>query len=142
MTDQSNLRDALLKQDEITPATSVEIRNGILAQDRRRVRRMKWMAGTCWVVFLTVFLLALFADYFRQRGIPLLGSTTDEMMRYFPEVAWFMRMSVVIVQILFVLTVMMMFSLQVRWRTLTMHQIQASLAGIEEQLRKMSENRP
>lgn len=142
MTDKATLRNDLLKQDGTSDTTSAEIRDKVLATDRRRVRRMKWMAGISWAVFLTFFPLAALIEYGQRRGLPFLGMTTNEMMVFLPEYDWFVPMTLVITQALFILAVVMTFSLHMRSRTLTIHQIQASLADIEERLRKLTEKEP
>jgi len=120
--------------------TRCQLRDKILARDEACVRHMKWIAGICWAAFGAVFFLAAFTEYFRHRGIPFLGYTIDDIAVYFPEVAWFMRpVAIIVAQALFILAVVTTFSLHVRLRTLTMHQIQGRLAVIEEQLRRLAE---
>jgi hypothetical protein len=139
MSRNSNLRDDLLKQNGIHAVDSAGIRDKILARDERRVHRMKWLAGICWAVFLLSFLLAALVEYGHRRGLPLLGISTEEVAALLPEYDWYVPMAIIITQGLFILAVVMTFSLHVRSRTLTMHQIQASLAGIEERLRDIAE---
>jgi hypothetical protein len=137
MTTEKQLRDELLKQNGVGTQKAEELRDRILAKDEAQVRRMKWVAGIAWVVFLISFLLAALLEFARRH--PILGLRTDEAMALFPEYSWFVPMAIIITQGLFILAVAMTFSLHVRSRTLTMHQIQTRLAGIEEQLRKMAQ---
>ncbi len=140
MSTEKNLRESLLQQDSFDSHTAAELRDRILARDEASVRHMKWVAGICWAVFGAVFLLAAFTEYFRDRGIPFLGYSIDEVAVYFREVAWFTTpVAIIVVQALFILAVATTFSLHMRSRTLTMHQIQGRLAAIEEQLRKLAE---
>jgi len=142
MTTERNLRERLLQQDNFDSRTAAGLRDKILTIDQRRVRRMKWAAGICWIVFLAVLFLAASGDYFRDRDIPLLGITAERLAYYFPEVAWLLKWgALIIAQALLMVAVLLTFSLHARSRTLTVHQIQASLAGIEEQLRKMVEKK-
>ncbi len=141
MSDKSDLRDALLKQDGPATGASFEIPERVLARDQKRVRRMKWIAWSSWAIFLIVFVLAAVVQYGMIHRIPILGMDTNQVERLLPEYSWFLPLEIIIVQGLFMLAVAMTFRLHVRWRTLTMHQIQASLASIEEQLRKMGEQR-
>jgi len=139
MATEENLRERLLQQDNFDGRTAAELRDKILARDEAGVHRMKRIAGICWAVFVAVFFLAAFVEYFRDREIPFLGYSTQEIGRFFPEVAWFMTPPAIIVaQALLILAVVTTFSLHVRSRTLTMHQIQGRLAVIEEQLRELS----
>ena len=140
MATEKNLRESLLQQDNFDSRTAAELRDKILARDQASVRRMKRIAGICWAAFGAVFFLAAFTEYFRDRAIPFVGYTIDEIGVYFPEVAWFTTpVAIIVVQALFILAVATTFSLHMRSRTLTMHQIQSRLAVIEEQLRKLAE---
>ena len=142
MATEKNLRDRLLQQDNFDSRTAAELRDKILATDQRRIRRMKWAAGICWIAFLAVLFLPASLEYFRDREIPFLGFDTERLAYYFPEVAWFLRWgAIIIAQAVLMLAVLLTFSLHARSRTLTIHQIQASLASIEEQLRKMAEKK-
>ena len=142
MTDEPNLRDDLLKQNGTSVATFSEIRDKILATDQARVRRMKRIAGICWAMFLGFFLLAALLEYGRRHGLPFLEYSIDEALVFLPEFRRLVprTLTVIIIgQAWFFLAVVMTFSLHARSRTLTIHQIQASLAGIEERLKKMAE---
>ncbi len=137
MAAENDIRDELLKQDGAGAQMMQELRDKILARDEARVRRMKWIAGVCWVVFLISFVLAALVEIGRRFRIA--GLTTSEVAALFPEYDWFVPLAIIIAQGLFILATVMTFSLLVLSRTLTMHQIQARLTGIEEQLRKMAE---
>lgn len=142
MTNRPNLRDDLLKHNGTSAARFDEIRDKILAKDQARVRRMKWVAGICWAMFVAFFLLAALLEYSRRHGLPFLGYSIDEAMVFLPEFRWLVPLTVttiMITQAWFFLAVIMTFALHVRSRTLTIHQIQASLAGIEERLKKLAE---
>lgn len=143
MTDKPNLRDDLLRQNGASANTSVVIRDKILAEDQRQLRRMKWIAGRCWALFLVFLVLTVFLAYGGRHGFSFLGANNAEAMSYLlSEHRWLVPMAIVVAQAWFFLAVIVTFSLHVRSRTLTMHQIQATLAGIEEQLRKMTEKQP
>ena len=137
MATEKNLRESLLQQDNGNVSTAAELRDRILAQDEVRVRRMKWIAGICWVLFLISLLLAALVEAGRRYRVA--GLTTSEAVALFPEYEWFVPMAIIITQTLLLIAVAMTFSLYVRSRTLTMHQIQARLAALEEQLRKLAE---
>jgi hypothetical protein len=137
MATEKNLRESLLQQDNYNNRTAAELRDKILARDEARVRRMKWIAGICWVLFLISLVLAALVEASRRYRIA--GLTTSEAVALFPEYEWFVPMAIIITQTLLIIAVAMTFSLYVRSRTLTMHQIQARLATIEEQLRRLAE---
>jgi len=137
MATEKNLRESLLQQENGNVRASAELRNKILARDEARVRRIKWIAGISWVAFLISFFLAALIEMGQRREIA--GLTTSEVAAIFPEYDWLIPMAVIITQALLFIAVAMTFSLYVRSRTLTMHQIQARLTGIEEQLRRLSD---
>jgi len=137
MAAENDIRDELLKQDGVGAQKMQELRDKILARDEARVRRMKWIAGICWVVFLVWFLLAALVAIGQRYRIA--GLTTSEVMALFPEYDWVVPLAIIIAQGLFIIATAVTFSVLVLSRTLTMHQIQARLSGIEEQLRKIAE---
>ena len=139
MATEDNLRESLLRQEDGHGRASAELRDRILARDATRVRRIKWIAGLCWAVFLVSFLLALLIEIGRRHRIA--GLTTDEVAALFPEYEWLLPMAIIITQGLFIIATAVTFALLVQSRTLTMHQIQARLSGIEEQLRKLAEKK-
>ena len=139
MTTAPNLRDDLLKQNGQSRARAADVRNRILARDRARVRCMKWIAGVAWSIFLIVFILAALAEAGRRYA--LFGLTTDQMVALLPEYNWFVPMAIIITQALFIIAVAATFALHVHSRTLTMHQIQARLAAIEEHLKRLAEGK-
>jgi hypothetical protein len=136
MTDKPNLRDDLLKQNGTSADTSANIRDKILAEDQRRVRRMRWLVTRCWALFLVLLILVAYL----RCGHPFLGPrATESIGLLFSGYPWIGPALIVVTEALFILAVVLTFSLYMRSRTLTMHQIQASLAGIEAQLKKMAE---
>jgi len=136
MTDKPNLRDDLLKQNGTSAGASAGIRDKILAEDQRRVCRMRWLVTRCWAIFLVFLLPLVFLVY----GQPFLGPDAAETIGFlFSAYPWIGPIMIVATQALFILAVVLTLSLYMRSRTLTMHQIQASLTGIEEQLKKMAE---
>jgi len=137
MATEKNLRESLLQQESGSAHVAAELRDKILATDEARVRRMKWIAGISWVVFLILFPLAALIEIGRRYRIA--GLTTSEAVALFPEYEWFVPLAIIITQTLLLIAVAMTFSLYIRSRTLTMHQIQGRLAVIEEQLRKLAE---
>jgi hypothetical protein len=136
MTDKRNLRDDLLKQNGTSADSAAGIRDKILAEEQRQVRRMRWLVTRCWALFL-VF---LFLVAFLKCECPFLGPDAIEniglLLSGYP---WIGPALAFTTEALFILAVILTFSLYMRSRTLTMRQIQASLTGIEEQLRKLAE---
>ena len=137
MAADKNIRDELLRQNGAGVQKMQELRDKILARDEARVRWMKWIAGICWVVFLISFVLAALVGIGQRFEIA--GFTTSDVAALFPEYDWFVPLAIIIAQGLFIIATAVTFSVLVLSRTLTMHQIQARLSGIEEQLRKIAE---
>ena len=135
MATEKNLRESLLQQESGSAHVAAELRDKILATDEARVRRMKWIAGISWVVFLILFPLAALIEIGRRYA----GVTTGEVAALFPEYGWFAPLAIIITPALFIIATAMTVALYVHSRTLTMHQIQGRLAVIEEQLRKLAE---
>jgi hypothetical protein len=139
MTGERNLREELLQQNGGSSPEGRDLRDAILAKDQTRVKRMKWVAAISWVVFLLFFAASVFFEVMRRHSQRIMGVSAREIAGFFPEYDWLVPAAILVTQALFILAVVMTFSLHTRSRTLTMHQIQASLAQIEEHLKKMAE---
>ena len=136
MTDKPNLRDDLLKQNGTSAGASAGIRDKILAEEQRRVRRMRWLVTRCWALFLVCFLLVAYL----RCGHPFLGpGAVENIGLLFSTYPWIGSALIVVPEALFILAVVLTFWLYMQSRTLTMRQIQTSLASIEEQLKKIAQ---
>lgn len=125
MATEKNLREELLNQNHVGTQKSSDLRNQVLAKDRANVARMKWLTIFSWILLAVSMAVAgvielAFPDLFEE-----------EPMRN--------PVFIIVWQALFLLVIVFTVSLYVRSRTLTMRQIQASLALIEEHLKKMSQ---
>jgi hypothetical protein len=125
MTAEKNLRDELLSQNGVSTQKAEDLRNQVLAKDQAAVARMKRLTIYSWVLVAASMAVA---------GVIELG---------FPDVLKSEPLRtplfIIVWQALFLIATVFTISLYVRSRTLTMHQIQSSLALIEEHLRKMSQ---
>ena len=125
MTTDKDLKEELLRQNGVDAQKGQDQRDEILARDRAQVARMKKLTIIGWILVATSFAVA----------------GTFELS--FPEVlkakALLVPLFIMVWQGLLLITIIFTVSLYVRSRTLTMHQIQSSLALIEEHLRKMSQ---
>lgn len=127
MTKDTNLKEELLKQAQSNGiiGSSADLRSiqKILAKDETRVKRMRLVTKLTWLLVLVSLVVAC--------AVSLFTDATRVKPEWVPAfiVAW---QGVLIIAVIFSV------SLYVRSRTLTMHQIQARLAGIEEQLKKMA----
>jgi hypothetical protein len=125
MATEKNLREELLNQNHVGTQKSSDLRNQVLAKDRANVARMKWLTIFSWILLAVSMAVAgvielAFPDLFEEE--PLRNPVF-----------------IIVWQALFLLVIVFTVSLYVRSRTLTMRQIQASLALIEEHLKKMSQ---
>jgi hypothetical protein len=125
MATTKNLRDELLNQNGGGVQKGNDLCDKVLAKDRAQVARMKRLTICSWILLAASMAVA---------GVVELA---------FPDVLKSepLRTPVFIIvwQALLLIAVFFTISLYVRSRTLTMHQIQARLALIEEHLRKMSQ---
>ena len=123
MTKDINLKEELLKQGQsngtMGSITGVKSIQQVIAKDEARVARMKKLTILTWVLVVVCFAGA--------GAIALMPGTPQEFLPV---------LTIVVGQGLFIIAVTFTVSLYVRSRTLTMHQIQASLANIEALLRE------
>ncbi len=124
MATEKNLRDELLNQNGSSARKGNDLRDQVLARDQANVARMRTLTIYSWIVVGVSLAIAgivrvSFPDVleFRPQLVPLFITVWNGLL---------------------LLAVIFTISLYVRSRTLTMHQIQSSLALIEEHLRKMS----
>jgi membrane protein YdbS with pleckstrin-like domain len=128
MAKENNLREELLKQmeqnaDKASNANQ-KLAQEILARDTARVRRMKRVTVFSWLLAIVAFIVV---------GI---NESTEGI-----EKVWWMPGATFVVPALLLIAVIFTISLYVRSRTLNLRQIQATLSEIQEQLKKISQNK-
>jgi len=127
MAANNNLKDELLKLGQangtIGSTTGAKSIHQLIARDQARVARMRKLTTAAWaLVLLSLFAAAIASAFFPH----------DPLVRHLPWGPLFIMASQGLLLIAAIFTV----SLYVRSRTLTMHQIQASLSNIETLLRE------
>ncbi len=129
MPENNEIKEELLKQMDNNSHVNAKSAQKIIAQDMARVRRMKWVTAFSWLLVVICFLVTgvIQCDVKNVDN----NSSYLNMMR--------ISLTVLIFRALLLIAVFLSISLYIRSRTLTMHQIQARLAKIEEQLRRMSQ---
>jgi len=127
MAKETNIKDELLKQVEHTPDTNVAAK--ILARDTARVKRMKWLTIITWSFVAVCFVGGGVLEHAQRANVLL----EEEFI--------LMDFLMALARILSLFAVVFTISLYVRSRTLTIGQIQVRLAAIEEQLRKMAQDK-
>ena len=129
MAENNEIKEELLKQMDNNSHVNAKSAQKIIAQDMARVRRMKWVTASSWLLVVICFLVTgvIQCDVKNVDN----NSSYLNMMR--------ISLTILIFRALLLIAVFLTISLYIRSRTLTMHQIQARLAKIEEQLRRMSQ---
>jgi hypothetical protein len=128
MGKNSDLREELLKQMDRDagggPNASQKAVQAILAKDAARLRRMKHLAVSSWLLLAAAFLAS---------GVTgALSGFRSELWGIF---------SIIGLQALLIIAVSLTVVLSVKARTLKMKEIQAALADIQDQLKAISKNK-
>ena len=125
MTSEMNIKDELLKQ--MGPAPDKGTTERILTRDAARVRRMKWINIVFWSVVGAAYVGgALLELALKQEAIS-------------EGYAILMTSLIALSNILTPFGLIFLISYWLRSRSLTIRQIQARLAGIEQQLRELAQ---
>ena len=128
MATERNFKEELLNQNGTSVQKDADLRDKVLARDEAAVARMRKLTIYGWILVAGSLLVAGVGRLVLYLSFPDLIVSN---MRWGPFI--------VVWQALLLIAIFFTISLYVRSRTLTMHQIQSSLALIEEHLRKMSQ---
>ena len=129
MATERNLREELLNQNGIGVQKGADLRDKVLARDEAAVARMRKLATYGWILVAGSLLVA---SVNRLALYLAFQNVTVSKMLWGPTF-------ILIWQALLLIAVIFTISWYVRRGTLTLHQIQSSLALIEEHLKKMSQ---
>jgi ABC-type uncharacterized transport system permease subunit len=128
MEKDSDLREGLLKQMDRDagggPNASQKAVQAILTKDAARLRRMKYLTVSSWLLLAAAFL----------------ASGVTGALSGFRSELWGIS-SIIGLQALLIIAVSFTVVLSVRVRTLKMKQIQVALADIQDQLKAISQNK-
>jgi ABC-type uncharacterized transport system permease subunit len=128
MEKDSDLREELLKQMDRDagggPNSPQKAIQAILTKDAARLRRMKYLTVSSWLLLAAAFL----------------ASGVTGALSGFRSELWGIS-SLIGLQALLIIAVSLTVVLSVRARTLKMKQIQAALADIQDQLKAISRNK-
>ena len=135
MTAKTNMGNELLKQME-EDSTKAHSHNKvsmmrIIERDAAGVRRLKWIVITCWVLVIFCFFIASIVI------LSVKGIESD--LQYFSTLLG--GIVSITFQAVFLIAVILTILLFVTSRSLTLRQIQARLAEIEKQLKKIAQNK-
>jgi hypothetical protein len=124
MAQECDFKEELLKQNGDSSNrsdTAVGSAQQLIARDTARVRHMKKVTQFSWLLVVISFLAA---------------GTIEALPGPHPD--WFAPAAIIVAQALLIIAVSFTISLYVRSRTLTLHELQARLAKIEEHLRRIA----
>jgi hypothetical protein len=105
----------------------------IIEEYKARVRRRKWIAAVSWLITL-VYVVALY----NLKEYVLKNSIEDVLTK---NEFWLLRYSEMTTTVMVIISILLTYLVYAKSKTLTMLLICARLAGIEEQLKKISQNK-
>jgi len=130
MAKEKNIKNGLLSQmNTDLSADNQKIRQEMLLRNTSRVKRIKWIVIVSWLLVIIFYATAAVVE------LNIRGMENDTM---YMSALWG-SISVIVFQALFLIAIVLTISYFIRSRSLTLQQIQNRLAGIEEQLKKLSQ---
>jgi heme/copper-type cytochrome/quinol oxidase subunit 1 len=137
MAKESDIKQELLRQMDrnSVEATDVSLHSAreIIEKHKAQLRRLKWSAAVSWLITILYFVgMHILKDFMLERNIEQY-LTKDEF--------WFLRYSDTGLIVLIIISVLLSYLVYSKSRTLTILQVCARLANIEEYLKKMSQDK-
>jgi len=137
MMTAKDLKEELLKQmDKDSPEaadTSVNSAGKIIERHKARLRKLKWIAAIGWLIAI------LYAVAMHNLKALLLKNNVNGVLT--SDEFWLIRFSDTGLVALIIIAVLLTYLLYSTSRTLTILQINARLANIEEHLKRMSQDK-
>ena len=135
MAKEKDVKEELLKQmDKDSAETAGVTANSaweIIGKHKVQLKKLKWIAAISWLIMLACLLfLHSLKDYVFKQSSDNIFSENE---------FWFIRFSDIVSIVLVVICVLLTYLVYAKSKTLTLLQICARLTGIEEQLKKMSQ---
>ena len=150
MEKAKDIKEELLKQmDGYSVKTTDVIATSarkIIEKHKTQLRRLKWIAAISWLMTflyavgmhnLKVYLLEYNQDIFNLKDY-ILNYNQGLLTR---QEFWLIRFSDMCLVVVILISVLLTYLVYAKSKTLTMLQICARLAGIEEQLKKISQEK-
>ena len=150
MEKAKDIKEELLKQmDGYSVKTTDVIATSareIIEKHKTQLRRLKWIAAISWLMTflyavgmhnLKVYLLEYNQDLLNLKDY-ILNYNQDLLTR---QEFWLIRFSDMCLVVVILISVLLTYLVYAKSKTLTMLQICARLAGIEEHLKKMSKDK-
>ena len=136
MDNAKDIKEGLLKQVDGDSAGATQVSQisaqKIIEKHKAQLRRRKWIAVIGWLITF-VYVVALYnvKNYVLQNEIEDVFTKNE---------FWLIRYSDLTMIIVVIISILLTYLVYAKSKTLTMLQICARLASIEEQLKKISEN--
>jgi len=137
MEKAKDIKEELLKQMdgdfvETTEVSKTSARK-IIEKHKTQLRRRKWIAAISWLITF-VYVVALY----NVKNYVLNNSIEDVLTN---NEFWLIRYSDLTMIVVVIISILLTYLVYAKSKTLTMLQICSRLAGIEEQLKKISQSR-
>ena len=137
MDKAKDIKEALLKQmdGDSTKTTEVSetLAQKIIYKHKIQLRRRKWIAVISWLITF-VYVVALYD----LKNFVLNNSIENVLTN---NEFWLIRYSDLTMIVVVIISILLTYLVYAKSKTLTMLQICSRLAGIEEQLKKISQSR-
>jgi len=137
MAKENELKEELLKQMDKDSAeaadVSVNSAGKIIEKHKTRLRKLKWIAAIGWLITLS------YAIAMHNWKVFVLENKIERVLT--SDEFWFIRRSDTCLMVLIIIAVLLTYLIYSTSRTLTVLQISARLANIEEHLKKMSRDK-
>ena len=137
MAKENDLKEELLKQMDKDSAEAADVSKNsagkIIEKHKTRLRKLKWIAAIGWLITI------LCAVVMHNLKVFVLENKIERV--FTSEEFWFIRRSDTVLMVLIIIAVLLTYLFYSTSRTVTILQISARLANIEEQLKKMSQDK-
>jgi len=150
MAKAEDIKEELLKQmDGYSVKTTDVIATSarkIIEKHKTRVRRLKWIAAISWLItFLYAVGMHNLKVYLLKYNLGM-HNLQDYLLKYDQDVLtreefWLIRFSDMCLIVVILISILLTYLVYAKSKTLTMLQICARLASIEEHLKKMSQEK-
>jgi len=138
MAKENDIKEELLKQMDKDSAEAADVSmnsaGNIIEKHKTRLRKLKWIAAIGWLITI------LYAVAMHNLKVFLLENNTVGGVLTSNEF-WFIRWSDICLMVLIIIAVLLTYLIYSTSRTVTILQISARLANIEEHLKKMSRDK-
>lgn len=138
MAKENELKEELLKQMDKDSAEAADVSKNsagkIIEKHKTRLRKLKWIAAIGWLITILSAVVLHNLKVFVLENKTVGGVLTSNEF-------WFIRRSDTVLMVLIIIAVLLTYLFYSTSRTVTILQISARLANIEEHLKKMSRDK-